>query len=709
VASSARYFATAARGVEEVLAAELNELGLTSAVAQRGGVAFGATLEEAYLACLWSRVASRILMPLTTFTTTDAATLYDGVSAVDWTEHIGPETTLAVSVAGSNSPAGPSHFVALKTKDAIVDRIRAAEGSRPDVDRRDPDVRINVHVSGSTTTVGLDFAGRGLHRRGRGDAALPAPLKENLAAAVLRIAGWSAEAGDAPLLDPMCGSGTILIEAAAIARDVAPGLTRPRAAGEGWRSHDRELWARLVAEAHDRGHRGRGRTLRIAGADASPAAVQAARQFVARAGLADIIRVERTELKDSRPPWDSPGRVVTNPPYGERLGEAGELGPLYELLGDVLKRHFPGWTAWILCGNRVLEKRIGLRPASKTALDNGPIPCRLLEIPVASTPVVSGRGPGWRASSNEARGFGRKLRDNARRARRWAEREGITCHRLYDADVPEYNLAVDWYDGQVRVEEYARPRRIDAAVAELRLRDALRVVAETLEVDPTDVVLRVRYRLGPGEQHGRRSDHGQFRVVREGDLRFRVNLTDYLDTGLFLDDRLVRRWIRTQADGKDVLNLFAYTCTASVAAAAGGARSTTSVDLSNTYLDWGRKNFELSHLAGGTQRFVRADAVRFVNTDSRSYGLIFVAPPSRSRSKGMAGDFDVQRDHPRLITAAATRLTRGGTLLFTTNRRDFTLSTPALDGLTVEDVTTSMTPPDFVRRPRLKAWIVRPI
>ena len=716
-----RFFATASRGTEEVLAEELRALGIEDAVARPGGVAFGRRLEDAYRTCLWSRVASRVLYPLARFDAGTAGALYQGAHAIDWTRHLGPEKTLAVEVAGGRSPIGPPHFLALKTKDAIVDRVRAAEGARPDVDTARPDVRINVHVATerkadppaatSRVTVSLDLAGRGLHRRGIDRSGAAAPLKENLAAAVLWIAGWPARCASEPLFDPLCGSGTLLVEAAWMALDVAPGLARRRIGAEGWRGHDAKLWQRLLAEARARRDAARDREVRIAGSDAARAALKAARANLERAGVGDRVRLRGTELRDVEAPWDDAGVVITNPPYGERLGEAGELGPFYELLGDVLKRRFPGWSAWVLSGNPALAKRIGLRPARRHVLYNGPIECRLLEIPISATPVTGDKGPGWRKPSAEAVGFANRLRKNRRRLGAWAKRRGITCYRLYDTDLSAYNLAVDWYDGAVRLEEYERPRKVDAAVAERRLRDALQLVPEVLGVAPADVVLRVRGRRAAGEQARRRGDRRRLREVTEGDLRFLVNLTDYLDTGLFLDDRLLRSRMREGARGRDVLNLFAYTCTASVAAAAGGARSVTSVDLSKTYLDWGRRNFAVNGPERDYHRFVRADVLQWLDRasrrDGRRYGLIFLAPPTWSRSKAMRGDFDVVRDHAGLLGRCRRLLGPGGEILFSTHARDFALDERRLRGLSAREITTEITPRDFQNRPRLRAWALR--
>ena len=704
-----RFFAVAARGTEGVLATELRSLDVADVDEQRGGVAFGEALVDAYRACLWSRVASRVLLPIHRFEASSAADLYQGVRSIDWSQHLGVETTLAVDVAGKDAVAGPGHFVALKTKDAIVDQLRDRHGARPDIDTVRPDIRVNVHVRATQITINIDLAGRGLHRRGIDRVGADAPLKENLAAAILRLAGWPTEDPSVPFFDPMCGSGTLLIEAAWMALDVAPGARRTGPGRVGWRGHDGALWRRLVDEATERANAARGRALRIVGTDASDEAVAIAQGNLRRAGLNDVVRVQQRELREAIPPWVEPGFLVTNPPYGERLGDSVELVPLYELLGDVLKRRFPGWRAWIFTGNPGLGKRIGLRPASRHLLYNGPIASRLLSIPISMTPVTAGDGPGWRQPSPESKSLATRLRKNLRQRRRWAARERLSCYRLYDADVPEYNLAIDWYDGAVRLEEYSRPRKVLEHDADRRLRDALLVVPDLLDVQSDALVLRVRRRRGPGEQHQRRNDRKHVRIVGEKDLRFEVNLVDYPDTGLFLDDRLLRRRIRDHAEGGDFLNLFAYTCSASVAAARGGARSSTSVDLSNTYLAWGRRNFALNDIAPDNHHFIRADVMHWLTRAPRQrYDLVFLAPPTDSRSKAMRTDFDVQRDHVSLIEGVGRRLKPGGEIVFATNLRTFVLNDQRLHAFQVEEITEDITPRDFERRPRLRAWSLSP-
>ena len=701
-----KYFAVATRGTERVLADELESVGVTPVKSRRGGVAFGTRLDHAYLACLWSRTASRVLFPVSTFEATDANRLYSGVSAVDWTTHLGADVTFAVDVAGKDAPSGPGHFIALKTKDAIVDRIREAEGARPSIDTHTPDLRVNLHVRGPQVTISIDLSGRGLHRRGIDRRGAEAPIKENLAAAILRLAGWPPPDVSLPFVDPMCGSGTFLIEATSMALDIAPGLNRAIGA-RGWRGHDPSLWQRLQADAAAREQRARARTIRVFGSDVSETALSIAARNLRQAKLGSRIRLQQRSLRELTAPGSEPGVLVTNPPYGARLGDDTELALLYELLGDVLKHRFAGWHAWVFTGNLSLGKRIGLRPTSRQVLYNGPIESRLLELPISTAPI-RGTGPGWRRPSPESKALVTRLRKNLTRLRPWAKRQALTCYRIYDADVPEYNLAVDWYDGAARVEEYGRPRKVPPADANRRLRDARFVVQEMLGLDSDAVVLRVRQRRDPNEQSHPRIDRTRVRHVRERDLRFEVNLEEYLDTGLFLDDRLLRQLVQKRSQGAHFLNLFSYTCTASVAAAFGGARSTTNVELSKTYLDWGRRNFVLNELPLQSHQFVRADVSQWLKREDAScYDLVLLTPPTYSRSKAMQSDLDIQRDHVGLIQLVGTRLAPSGQIVFATKLKTFALNRSRLRGWRALDITDQVTPFDFARRPRLRVWTLR--
>jgi len=695
-------FAPCPRGLEPVLLEELRALGAQELAEHRAGVAFRGSLELAYRACLWSRVASRVLLTLSRFSAPDPDALYAGIHAVPWAEHLSPRGTLSVHADCHNNAAiAHSGFAALRVKDAVVDRLRAASGARPSVDPADPDLRLRLFLNGERATLYLDLAGEALHRRAYRFAGGRAPLKENLAAGLLLLAGWPALAAEGrPLLDPMCGSGTFLVEAALIAADIAPGLQREAFAFERWRGHDAATWARLQGEARERAGQGRqAASPPIVGYDADAAAIARARDNVRRAGRGRLVRLEQRELSRAgdRVP-DEAGLLLVNPPYGRRIGEVEALIPLYAALGDLLKQRFGGWSAHVLTGNRELAGYIGLRAARRHVVYNGSIECRLLAYPIEAR-----REPAPGAAT--ATDFENRLRKNLRHISRWARRVGVTCYRVYDADIPEYAVAVDRYEGWVHVQEYAPPASVDPSDARRRLRRVLAVIPDLLGVGAQDVFLKVRRRQRRGAQYEKIASSGDLRQVHEGPHRLLVNLRDYLDTGLFLEQRQTRALIAELAPGRRFLNLFCYTAAATVYAAAGGARATTSVDLSATYLDWARRNLALNGFTGARHALLRTDCSAWIEACRERFGLIYLNPPTFSRSKAMRGTLDVQRDHAWLIRAAAGLLEPDGVLLFATGARRFKLDPSALPGLAIEEISRACLPPDFSRRPHAhRVW-----
>jgi len=757
------FFATCPKGLEGLLHAELAGFGANDVKETVAGVAFAGTLETAYRACLWSRLASRILMTLEVVPAADAAALYAGVLELPWERHLGPDGTLAVDFTGTSEQISHTLFGAQKVKDAVVDRFRERTGRRPSVDLRNPDLRVNVHLAGAAARVSLDLSGESLHKRGYHDETVEAPLKENLAAAILLRAGWPAiAAAGGPLLDPMCGSGTLAIEAALLAGDIAPGLLRASFGFQRWPGHDAALWERLLGEARTRREAGLRRFPAIVGTDHDPSAVRAALANAARAGLAGRVHIEKRELADAVPPKSrsgAAGLVATNPPYGQRLGSETELRPLYETIGAVLRERFEGWKAAILTGNPGLALRTGIRATKSYTLFNGALECRLFIIDVTperfmhasrqKAPAGTGEAgvpPGTTTSvaaipaGGIAESLANRLRKNLKSLGSWARREGIGCYRLYDADMPEYAVAVDLYrvegegppgfpapesapgpgpgeesatDGLpgtlwAVVQEYEAPKTVDPEKARVRLADAVATVRATLRLPAERVVLKIRRLRRGKEQHEKLGDDRSFHRVAEAGSILQVNFTDYLDTGLFLDTRPVRALLRSLAAGKDFLNLFCYTGTATVAAAAGGARSTVSVDLSQTYLAWAQRNLRLNGFGGQVHELVRADCREWVRRERRRFGLIYLDPPAFSTSNAMRGTLDIQRDHVPLILDAAQLLEPGGTLVFCTNLRRFKLDAGAMPALAFENVTRATLPKDFAGNPRIHAcWTVR--
>jgi putative N6-adenine-specific DNA methylase len=367
-------FATTTRGTEDLLADELKELGARRIRQDRGGVRFMATLDEALRVCVWSRIAMRVLYPLGAYEALGAEGLYEAAADIPWEEHLNADTTFAVDATLKDSEHTHSGFVALKVKDAIVDRLRDKQGARPDVNTRDPDVRVVAHLSRDTLSLSLDLCGEPLNRRGYRVRPTPAPLKETLAAALLRAAGYT---GEEALVDPMCGSGTLLIEAGLIARKRAPGLHRDFAVERwpGLGERARELLTDLRAEAR---RNERKVTAPLLGFDKDPEALEAAIRNVRAAKLSEEIQLAEGDATQLPPLPSQGGLLITNPPYGDRLGSGGQKGmkSFYYKLGESLR--VPGWRVWVLSGNPAFESAFHARPSARRELWNGPIACSLL-------------------------------------------------------------------------------------------------------------------------------------------------------------------------------------------------------------------------------------------------------------------------------------------------------------------------------------------
>lgn len=791
------FFAPCPRGTEKLLAEELRSLRCRSVRPQRAGVSFAGSLEVAYRACLWSRIASRVLLTLARVPAADDVQLYDGVCALPWEDHVRADGTIAVDATGVSDTLRNTQFTAVRVKDAIADRFVGLVGYRPSVNTATPDILINVVIRDERAIISIDLAGPPLHRRGYREQGVQveAPMKENLAAAVLGIAGWKdiAKRGGA-FIDPLCGSGTLAIEAALWAADMAPGMTRRRWGFDNWLGHDAELWADIREEAADRGLAGLSTMPPIQAFDADPRAISIARGAVRRAGLEGHVVVEQRELAQLIAPLAregaTEGLIAMNPPYGERIQAQNGLPYLYGQLAQVMRAGFAGWTLAVITPDDSLSSGLGLRPERTADLFNGKIlsPVRVYRVPdpkaesrtapaaarverspktsapadaavtrptaptsttvprrataatsaaaPARAPKPADAAPAPAADADAASGsapeaqivldpaaevFANRLYKMGRHYEKWARKAGIGCYRVYDADLPDYAVAIDVYTGAgddigkhwAHVAEYAPPAEIDTRRASARLDDVLAIVPEVLGVESRDVFLKVRERQRGNAQYARVSRTGAVGTVSEGGLLFEVNLSDYLDTGIFLDHRITRSLLRDMAAGTRFLNLFAYTGTATVYAAAGGAASTTTLDMSATYTEWAGRNMAMNSFAGSEHELVQADALAWLDLAKGRgdvYDLVFCDPPTFSNSKRMHDTLDVQRDHAAIIGRIAHILAENGTLVFSCNRKKFVLDVDALAaaGLSCEDITARTVTRDFERHPNAHGcWLIR--
>lgn len=696
-------------GLENVLEKELHGEGLTQTRLGEAQVKLTTDLEGMYKACLWSRVATRVMLPIANFKMESADDLYDGVKAIQWSDHMNASNTIAIDCHGTNHHIRNTQFGAVRAKDAIADYFVALSGERPNVEKEQPEVRIALRIKREVVTVSIDLSGESMHRRGYRQQGGMAPLKENLAAGLLLRAGWGRDCGLTQLIDPMCGSGTFLVEAAMMSLDIAPGLRRPYWGFKGWKQHDHRMWQQLMDFAKNRKKDPATLGIRFQGTDREQKAIAAARENIKRAGLTDVIDVTMSSFQehefDINP--DAPGLLITNPPYGERIGDEMALIALYRQLGEWVVTHVRGWQFMMLTSNDHLARQIPARPEKSTRVINGGIECRAYQFPLLAGSIKedvvaqSVMTPG-------AQMFANRLQKNAKKLKKWVEKNKIQCYRVYDADMPEYSVAIDVYDNWAHVQEYQAPKSVDPEKAKQRLFEVMSAIPTALNISESNVILKQRQRQTGKEQYEKFDQTKHEMIVEEYGCEFIVNLKDYLDTGLFLDHRPVRKLIQDKANGVRFLNLFCYTATASVHAGQGGARSSLSVDMSNTYTEWARRNIELNEFSDRNHQVERADCIEWLKQSRDKFDLIFMDPPTFSNSKKMADILDIQRDHGELVRLAMARLARGGELIFSNNYRRFVLDEALEQEYDVKNITRETLDPDFDRNDKIhQCYIIK--
>jgi len=710
-----QYLAITSKGLEHLLVEELKELGIEEPNPVQAGVKFKANQEQIYRCCLWSRIASRFVLVLSEFFCNDDMDLYLSSSAVSWSKYFLPTARFIVDFNGTNQSIRNSQYGAMKVKDAIVDHFVKKNLPRPSISKDQPDLRVHIRLNKDQAILGIDMVGSSLHSRGYRLDTGEAPLRETLAAALIKRSGWLA---GVPLIDPMCGSGTLLIEACLIAANIAPNVHRKTWSFESFLDFDVELLNKVQAEASVAGSQGLEKvTSPFYGIDIDQRVIKSAKANARRAGVDSLIQFKVGDaVKLQRPENFAGGMIVSNPPYGERLDSEPRLIALYSALGGQLKQEFFGCKVALLSSNDELLSCLRMRADKHYKIANGKLPCHFKVYDISNRQRqhtqndVECVGNAYDAEKIVvAPDFSNRLKKNFVKLSKWAKKEGLDCYRIYDADLPDYNAAIDIYGENVVVQEYAAPKTIAPEMAKRRLTDMLRAIMNTLNVESNNVILKVRERQKGKSQYQKLSKQSEQFVVKEYGVELIVNLEDYLDTGLFLDHKLTRRMLGKMSNGKNFLNLFAYTGSATVHAAVGGATQTTTVDMSKTYLEWAKQNMKLNGQEGTNHQFIQADCLQWLERENGQYDMIFIDPPTFSNSKRMSTTFDVQRDHIDLLTNLERILSANGTIVFSNNKRRFKMDHQGLNaiGMNAEDISTDTLPLDFSRNKQIhNCWLV---
>ncbi len=710
-------FATTARGFEELLKVELTDLGAMDCQITQGGVHFHADEETQYRVLLWTRLASRILLPIVTCKVYSDLDLYSAVVGQNWLDYFDEKVHFMVDFNGTNREIRHTQFGAMRVKDGIVDYFERVGKPRPNVDKSQPDIRIHAYLNREELVISLDLSGEALHMRGYREDTGKAPLRETLAAAIVLRSGWQL---GTLLVDPMCGSGTLLIEAAQMQANIAPQLHRLHWGFDFWKGHNQQAWDKVKGEAIELAEQtfNQNQKANFYGCDLDHRVLQKAKRNAQNAGVAHLIQWQQGDVAALKNPFvEAKGTVICNPPYGERLGTTPALIALYSVFGQRLKQQFADWNVSIFSGEPALLDCLRLRSHRQFKAKNGPLDCVQKNYHISPRTTASEENTQnlpeidrTLTSAQVAVDFANRLQKNSKKIEKWAKQQGINAYRLYDADLPEYNLAVDRYDDHIVVQEYAAPKNIDENKARQRLLDAVTATLQVTGVETNKLILKVRQKQKGTNQYEKLANKGDYFYVNEYGAKLWVNLTDYLDTGLFLDHRLTRKMLGEMAKGKDVLNLFAYTGSATVHMALGGAKSTTTVDMSNTYLNWAEQNLLLNELEGKQHKLIQADCLQWLARCDRQFDLIFVDPPTFSNSKRMEDSWDVQRDHIKLMTQLKRILRPNGTIVFSNNKRGFKMDLEGLSalGLSAVDITAKTLPLDFERNKQIhNCWVVR--
>jgi len=688
------FFASCPKNIEPLLETELVALGAEATKKTLGGVYFKGPLSLCYRALLCSRLANRVMVILGKARVENLGDMQAFIRNIPWSEHFSVNASIFVSFSGKSDFINNTLFGAQAVKDAICDRFLADHNKRPDVALQNPDIRISAHLFSNQLTMGIDLTGRSLHERYRKDQG-EAPIKENLAAALLMRANWPLQYEDnMTFVDPFCGSGTVCIEAALLAKNKAPGLLRDSFGFESWLGHQPQLYvqAREYAQAQEHPIQ-----CKIIGYDHDETVIFKARENAKRAGVADMVQF-KTQALHALHFEKVPGLILTNPPYGERLSQEKTAMALMQHLGEVVQKEAAGTRLGIITNDPQALKILPFTAPKKYAFFNGDIPCELLifQTDVAhqfikrekTTPVET-------VLSTGSQMFVNRLEKNFKKLKSWLTKENVEAYRLYDADMPEYAVVVDVYGKDVHVQEYAPPKSIDPIKAQARLDEVLQGVTAFFKISSEHVFLKQRKRQVGKTQYQKQDLVKNERVVQEQNIKFLVNLSDYLDTGLFLDHRPMRRYMLDHAKDKRVLNLFCYTGSISVAAAKAGAKKIVSVDMSHTYLAWARANFALNGLSDLRHEFVEVDCVKWLAETRGEFDLIFCDPPTFSNSKKTDTVLDTQRDHAHLIVYCMRLLSKTGVLLFSTNASRFVLNETLSSQYKVEDISAKTFDPDF--------------
>ncbi|WP_395375650.1 bifunctional 23S rRNA (guanine(2069)-N(7))-methyltransferase RlmK/23S rRNA (guanine(2445)-N(2))-methyltransferase RlmL [Marinicella sp. W31] len=688
-------FASCPKHLELLLKDELIACGCQDVREKLAGVSFTANAEQLMRVLMWSRLANRILVHVLETQIRNQKDLYNAIAGVDWLAITKtPAESVLIRFQGTTAQLKNTLFSSQVCKDAICDQYQQAGHLRPNVEKSDAQLNVFARLKHKELNVYLDIGGRSLHQRGYRIDRTTAPLRENLAAALLMRADWPEYSQQGyNLIDPMCGSGTILTEGWMMACDIAPNKDLNSPALMAWQAFDDTTWSNLQSEADNRKEQGmaafRGQ---IIGVDHHQKSIDKALQNIKRLGANKNIQCQVQTLDKFRIP-PRKNLVVCNPPYGVRL-QKNSLQSWYAL-AHWLSRHAMGSEAAVVTPDASKGYMLGFRVHKAWSFMNGALDIQLRQFHVRKDQQLEAHEDQYFALPAAAQMLANRLKKNKKERQSWIQEQSIEAWRLYDAELPEFAVAIDVYQDYIHLQEYQAPKSIPEKKARQRLSLAILAVQAVMQPNANKISVKTRQKQKGSSQYNALDQQGQEQHIKEQGRLYQVDLFRYLDTGLFLDHRWLRNHIESISKGKTVLNLFAYTGSIGVAAAIGGAQQTINVDTSKTYLKWAEDNYRLNQIGSSRYQMIRADGMEHVQNSEGSFDIIVVDPPTFSNSHSRTRDWDVQRDHTELLTACARLLKPDGVLFFSNNYRKFSLDENLQKQFTIKDISRESLDMDF--------------
>ncbi|MCX7554174.1 bifunctional 23S rRNA (guanine(2069)-N(7))-methyltransferase RlmK/23S rRNA (guanine(2445)-N(2))-methyltransferase RlmL [Marinicella sp. S1101] len=689
-------FVSCPKHIELLLKDELIQLGTEEVSEGLAGVHATASTATWLNVVMWSRLANRVYLKLASAQCANKKDLYAAIAAIQWSPLCNEiPKTLSIKFNGTNKELNNSHFSSQVTKDAICDQLNEAYGFRPKVVSSDGHLSVYARLKYKQLDIYQDITGQSLHQRGYRGVNTLAPLKENLAAAILIRAGWPDLANqNHNLIDPMCGSGTLLTEGWQMACDIAPNARIKSHALFTWHGFNAQLWTKMLMAAEQRAEAGQASFKgQIIGVDHHKDSISQANKNLANLPHTKRISFQYQTLDKFRiPPRNN--LIVCNPPYGVRL-QKNYLSSWVQLR-DWLSAKVNDAKAAVLTPDEAKGWLLGYRATQSYALLNGAIPIQLRLFEVSNDNKLTLPEGQLFALPAAAQMLANRLKKNKNQLQNWLDKNAIEAYRLYDADIPEYAVAIDCYQNHIHIQEYQAPKTIDEKKAALHLNHVMLAVQSVLQPKIEKIHLKTRQKQKDKQQYNKLNEQEDRFVVNEQGRKYLIDLEQYLDTGLFLDHRWLRNHVQKISKNNKVLNLFSYTGAISVAAAHGGAHSVVSVDTSKTYLKWAEENFALNGLRQQQHRFVRSDVMDFLARCSEQFDVIVTDPPTFSNSHSRDEDWSVQKDHAKMIRAAMKLLNKDGVLFFSNNFRKFSLGVDLKQEYNIKNITETSFDPDFI-------------